>query len=220
MLSRIASAVVPTLGRLTITSDGAAAPEPGTIIAANHTSLVDPGVVLAALRRWNVEPVILAAAGLWRIPVLGRLLNRDGHIPVHRNTTHAANALDVAAAALRAGRTVLIYGEGRLPHRKDAAEAAPEDFRTGLARLACSASVPIVPLGQAGARRISSGSRAKQLAGILTAPARRPRMHVHLGVPLQLSADVAAATTAAHQAVAAAWRTAARHLDEPAAFAA
>lgn len=51
MLSNVAAAVVPCLGRLTVTSDHGSAPEPGSIIVANHTSLADPGVVLAALRR-------------------------------------------------------------------------------------------------------------------------------------------------------------------------
>ncbi len=44
----------------------------------------------------------MATAGLWRIPVLGRLLERGGHVPVHRNTDRAAGALDAAALALGA----------------------------------------------------------------------------------------------------------------------
>ncbi|MDX2922466.1 1-acyl-sn-glycerol-3-phosphate acyltransferase, partial [Streptomyces sp. NE06-03C] len=90
MLSRIAAAVVPSLGRLTVTSDLATAPAAGSIIVANHTSLADPGIVLAALLRLGVEPVVMATAGLWRIPVLGRLLEQGGHVPVHRNTHRAA----------------------------------------------------------------------------------------------------------------------------------
>ncbi len=217
MLSRIAAAVVPSLGRLTTSAELATVPAPG-ILVANHTSLVDPGVVLAALRRMDIEPVILATAGLWRIPVLRHLLDRDGAVPVFRRTTHAADALDKAAAALDAGRHVLIYGEGRLPCRRDAAEAAPESFRSGPARLAAASGALIIPIGQAGARRITSGSRTKQVAGLLTAPARRPRLHVHVGAPLQLPARITAASEAAHQAVTAAWRTAARHLGEPAAL--
>lgn len=60
MLSRIAAAVVPSLGHLTTTSDEEAAPVTGSIVVANHTSLVDPGIVLAALLRHGVEPVVLA----------------------------------------------------------------------------------------------------------------------------------------------------------------
>ncbi|MFE2294073.1 lysophospholipid acyltransferase family protein [Streptomyces sp. NPDC059452] len=217
MLSSVAAAVIPCLGRLTVTSDPGGAPAPGSIIVANHTSLADPGIVLAALLRLDVEPVVMATAGLWRIPVLGRLLERGGHVPVHRGTHRAADALDTAAAALGAGRHVLIYGEGRLPLRTDAAEAPPERFRSGLARLAHVSGAPVVPLGQAGARRVTSGRCAKQIAGFLTAPARRPRLHVHLGSPVHLPPGVPAATATAREAVTTAWRTAARHLGEPAA---
>ncbi|MFJ6886232.1 lysophospholipid acyltransferase family protein [Streptomyces californicus] len=219
MLSRIAATVVPSLGHLTVTTDHATAPAAGSIIVANHTSLVDPGVVLAALRRLGVEPVVMATAGLWRIPVLGRLLERGGHVPVHRNTDRAAGALDAAALALGSGRHLLIYGEGRLPCRTDAAEAPPESFRSGLARLAHVSGAPVVPLGQAGARRVSSGSCVKQIAGFLTAPARRPRLHVHIGAPLHLPPEIGEATAAARAAVTAAWRTAAHRIGEPAASA-
>jgi 1-acyl-sn-glycerol-3-phosphate acyltransferase len=218
VLSRIAAAVVPSLGHLTVTSDHATAPAAGSIIVANHTSPADPGIVLAALLRLGVEPVVMATAGLWRIPVLGRLLERGGHVPVHRNTHRAAAALDAASAALGEGRHLLIYGEGRLPGRTDAAEAPPESFRSGLARLAHASGAPVVPLGQAGARRVASGPCVKQITGLLTAPARRPRLHVHVGTPLHLPPEVGAATATAREAVTAAWRTAAHHLGEPAAL--
>ncbi|QKW23273.1 1-acyl-sn-glycerol-3-phosphate acyltransferase [Kitasatospora sp. NA04385] len=211
MLSAVARAVVPVLGRFTVSADEAAVLAPGSIVAPNHSSLIDPGVVLAAVRHLGVEPVVLATAGLWRIPVLRGALLREGHIPVHRGTERAARALEDAAAALAAGRVVVIYPEGRLPRRTDPADSAPGPFRTGLARLAATGA-PVVPLGQAGARRISSGSTAKQLAGLVTAPLRRPRVHVHIGAPVRLDADVATATAQAHAAVTSAWRTASARL--------
>ncbi|MFH8839246.1 lysophospholipid acyltransferase family protein [Streptomyces sp. NPDC017868] len=216
MLSRIAAHAVPFFGRLTVTSDPGARVEPGSILVVNHTSLADPALVLAALRRrLAVEPVLLATSGLWRIPVLGRALTREGHVPVHRGSAHAAAALDHAAVALASGRHVMLYAEGRIPPRRDAAENPPETFRTGLAR---ATGAPVVPIGQAGARRITSGGRVKQLAGVLTAPVRRPCLHVHIGTPLHLPDDVAAATELAHGAVTEAWRTAAGALGEPAAL--
>ncbi|MFC8915013.1 lysophospholipid acyltransferase family protein [Streptomyces sp. NPDC057116] len=220
MLSRLSHALVPTIGRLTVTSDPDAEIAPGSIVAANHTSLADPAIVLAALRRLGVQPVIMAAAGLWRIPLLGRALAREGHIPVHRRDRRAAQALDLAADALDAGRLILIYAEGGLPLRKDAAEAAPESFRSGLARLAERTGAPVVPVGQAGARRVTSGNAAKQLAGLMTAPVRRPGLHVHVGTPLTLTGDSAARTAQAYGAVTDAWRKAAARLGEPAAAAA
>ncbi|MFB7915837.1 lysophospholipid acyltransferase family protein [Streptomyces sp. NPDC056061] len=212
MLSRLAAVLVPTVGRLTVTTDDGADFPPGSIIAANHSSLADPAVVLAALRRLDVEPVIMAAAGLWRIPLLGRALAREHHIPVHRGDRRAMAALDRAADALAHGRLVLIYGEGGLPRRRDAGEAAPEAFRSGLAWLTHAIGAPIVPLGQAGARRIASGSRTKQLAGLATAPLRRPGLHVHVKSPVALTGTRAARTAHAREAVTEAWRTAAAHL--------
>ncbi|TFE47773.1 1-acyl-sn-glycerol-3-phosphate acyltransferase [Streptomyces sp. ICN441] len=217
MLSRLAEVLVPAVGRLTVTTDAGAVLAPGSIVAANHTSLADPAVVLAALHRLGAEPVVMATAGLWRIPVLGRALARGGHIPVHRNDRRAARCLDLAAAALGEGRLILLYGEGGLPLRADAAESPPLAFRSGLARLAERTGAPVVPVGQAGARRITSGSAAKQIAGLTTAPLRRPALHVHVGAPVVLGGDLAARTTQAHGAVTAAWRTAAVRLGEPAA---
>jgi 1-acyl-sn-glycerol-3-phosphate acyltransferase len=209
MLGRIAATLVPVFGTLTVSTDAEADLAPGSIIAANHTSLADPALVLAALHRLDVRPAVLATAGLWRIPVLRRALDREGCIPVHRGTARAAQALDGAAAALAAGRSVLIYGEGGLPRRRDSGEAEPGTFRSGLARLAVATGAPVVPLGQAGARRLSSGSTGKQLAGVLTAPVRRPACHVHIGAPVRLTGAIGEAGAAAHEAVTAAWREAA-----------
>ncbi|MEW1760527.1 lysophospholipid acyltransferase family protein [Streptomyces cyaneofuscatus] len=220
MLSRIADLLVPAVGRLSVTTAPDADLAPGSIVAANHTSLADPAIVVAALRRLGVEPVIMAAAGLWRVPLLGRALAREGHIPVVRRDRRAANALDAAAAALDQGRLLLIYAEGGLPPRREVAEAAPGTFRSGLARLAERTGAPVVPVGQAGARRITSGSTIKQLAGLATAPLRRPDLHVHVGAPLSLTGDRVARTAQARTAVTTAWRTAAAHLGEPAALAA
>ncbi|MER6485451.1 lysophospholipid acyltransferase family protein [Streptomyces virginiae] len=214
MLSRIASALVPAFGRLTVTADPGARSATGSILVANHTSLADPAVVVAALRRHGIEPVILATAGLWRVPLLGPALRREGHIAVHRGTARAADSLDAAAVALASGRSVLLYGEGGLPARRDAGESAPGPFRSGLARLAAATGAPVVPVGQAGSRRLCSGSRTKQLAGVCTAPLRRPCLHVHIGSPLQLPTPVPEATDRAREAVTAAWRTAASAVGE------
>ncbi|MFJ8694242.1 lysophospholipid acyltransferase family protein [Streptomyces roseolilacinus] len=220
MLSRLAHALVPAFGRLTVTADRDADLAPGSIVAANHTSLADPAVVLAALRRLGVEPVVMATAGLWRVPLLGRALTSGGHIPVYRGDRRAAHALDLAETALGRGRLVLIYAEGGIPAREGAAEATPGPFRSGLSRLAERTGAPVVPVGQAGARRITSGSLARQLAGVLSAPLRRPALHVHVGSALTLTGDRATGTAQAHAAVTAAWRTAATRLDGSPALAA
>ncbi|MEY9871607.1 1-acyl-sn-glycerol-3-phosphate acyltransferase [Streptacidiphilus sp. MAP12-33] len=207
MLSAFARRVVPLLGQFRV-SPGQL-PKGPCIVAANHSSLIDPGVVLAALRRLGEpRPVVLAAAGLWRIPALGRILRAEGHIPVRRGTAQAAAALDAAERELRQGRVVVIYPEGRVPRRPDSGDDAPQEFRTGLARLALATGAPVVPLGQAGSRRITSGSTLKQVAGVVTAPLRRPHIQVTLGAPVRLTGSVTEATAQAHTAVTEAWHTA------------
>ncbi|MFE4667087.1 lysophospholipid acyltransferase family protein [Streptomyces sp. NPDC056716] len=215
MLSRAAGVLAPVLGRLTVSREVVTAVPAGSVFVANHDSMADPVVVLAALRRLGVEPAVMATAGLWRVPVLGGALTREGHIPVHRRSARAADALDLAVAALAAGRHVLIYGEGGLPERTDAAPGPPERFRTGPARLAARSGALIVPVGHAGARRVSSGSTAKQLAGVVTSPLRRPHLHVHVGTPLRLPSDAEHATLLAHRAVSTAWGRAVRAVGEP-----
>ncbi|MGC2997187.1 lysophospholipid acyltransferase family protein [Streptomyces sp. G35A] len=216
MLSRAATVLLPLFGRLTVTRETEDPFPAGSVFVANHDSMADPALVLAALRRAGVTPVVMATAGLWRVPVLGRALAKEGHIPVHRRSARAADALDAAAQAVRSGRHVLIYAEGGLPRRADAACAAPRPFRTGLARLSAATGAAIVPVGQVGARRLASGPTAKQLAGVLTAPVRRPRFHVHIGSPVHLPAETSRGTAVAHRAVSAAWRRAARAVGEPA----
>ncbi|MEU9351401.1 lysophospholipid acyltransferase family protein [Streptomyces griseoloalbus] len=216
MLSRAAAVLLPLFGRLTVTREAEGPFAPGSVFVANHDSVADPALVLAALRRAGVSPVVLATAGLWRVPVLRRALSKGGHIPVHRRSARAADALEAAAEVVRSGRHVLLYAEGGLPLRMDAACAAPRPFRTGLARLSATTGAALVPVGQAGARRLASGSAVKQLAGVLTAPLRRPRLHVHIGRPVHLPPGTSEGTATAHRAVSAAWRRAARAVGEPA----
>lgn len=213
MITAFARVAVPALGRLDISDDTGGCLPDGCVVAANHTSLVDPGLVLVALHRLRVRPVVMAAAGLWRIPGLGARLTAEGHIPVHRGSARAHEALERAEEAISLGRAVVIYPEGGLPRRLDPEEGLPGPFRSGLARLAARTGAPVVPLGQAGARSVTSGGRAKQLAGVLTAPVRRPRLHVHIGAPIRLEGSLAEATGQARTAVVNAWETAAAARD-------
>ncbi|MEN1890797.1 lysophospholipid acyltransferase family protein [Streptomyces mirabilis] len=217
MISRLADAVVPVFGRLDVTTDAGSGPIAGSVIIANHTSLSDPAIVLAALHRLGTEPIVLTAAGLWHVPLLGRVLTREGHIPVHRHDPRAAQALHEAQAALTAGRSVLLYPEGGLPHRKGVREAPPRPFHPGLFHLAHATGAQIVPVGQAGARALASGSPLEQVARLLTAPLRRPRLHVHIGGPLRLDSEQTQAQALAltHSALAQAWHTSARQIGAP-----
>ncbi|MGW0206356.1 1-acyl-sn-glycerol-3-phosphate acyltransferase [Streptomyces sp. NPDC003233] len=149
--------------------------------------------------------------------VLGRVLTREGHIPVHRGDPRAAQALQGAQAALAAGRSVLLYPEGGLPHRKGVREAPPRPFHPGLFHLAHAMGAQIVPVGQAGARALASGSPFEQVARPLTAPLRRPRLRVYVGAPLHLDSEhtQAQALAMTHSSLTRAWHAAARQFGAP-----
>ncbi len=125
-------------------------PESGpALLAVNHISLTDPPAVgyLADLR--GREARFLATSGLFRYPLLAGLLRRMGQIPVERATSRAAASLEPAAAALGAGEVVVIFPEGGL-----SADLDPGRGRTGVARLARAAGVPVIPVGIWGTHRL------------------------------------------------------------------
>jgi 1-acyl-sn-glycerol-3-phosphate acyltransferase len=119
------------------------------LLAANHISLVDGPVVGYLADLQGREARFLAMAGLFRYPVLSGLLRRMGQIPVERASSQAAASLDAAAAALAGGELVVIFPEGGL-----SADLEPGRARTGVARLARVAGVPVIPVGLWGTHRL------------------------------------------------------------------
>lgn len=120
------------------------------ILAANHVSYADPVVLARFSWDYGRIPRFLGKAGVFSIPVIGRVLTRAGQIPVHRDTRTAVESLDAAAEALRHGQVVVIYPEGTVTRDPD---FWPMTARTGVARLAQLApGVPVLPVGQWGAQ--------------------------------------------------------------------
>jgi len=127
--------------------------EGAVLLIANHNNgLVDPMLVLAVLPR---PVVFVAKSTLWKIPLLGSLLDLFGCIPVVRRHEAEAEGVPGApdrnepafrrlAAVLDAGGAVLIFPEG-----KSHSEPHLEELRTGAARvlLLAKADPPVVPLG-------------------------------------------------------------------------
>ena len=135
----------PTRGR------ASACPSGPIIVISNHTSYAD-GVLLAlAARRMGRSLRLLATAGVFRAPVIGRLARRLGFIAVKRDTADASASLDEAAAALAAGEAVGLYPEGRLTRDP---MMWPERAKTGAVRLALRTGAPIVPMAMVGAHEV------------------------------------------------------------------
>ena len=151
----------------------------GALIVANHISHLDPifsGLIVHRSRR---VPRFLAKHSLWRTPVLGRALAGSGQIPVYRESADAQQSLRAGTAALDEGKIVIIYPEGTIT--RDPA-GWPMHSRTGVARLALTTDVPVVPMVHWGTSRVLDMYTRK------FRPFPRGTITVRCGEPVDLSA--------------------------------
>jgi len=112
----------------------------------NHQSNCDPPAVAAIL-----PPVlIMAKKEFFRVPILGTGMRMRGFIPVDRsNRERAFAAVEQAVAALKTGRSFLVFPEGT---RSRTGRLQP--FKKGVFVMAIEAGAPIVPISVSGAGRI------------------------------------------------------------------
>jgi len=150
----------------------------GIIVAVNHMTNLDP--LTAAHFLWDngFAPRIMGKDSLFRVPVLGRLLDAIGAIPVQRGTAAGARSLDAAAEALGRGECVLVFPEGTLTRDPD---LWPMRAKTGTARLALATGAPVVPVAQWGAHRVLAPY------GKVLKPVPRKTSSVVAGAPVDLT---------------------------------
>lgn len=124
----------------------------GVILASNHLSFVDSAVIPVLLPR---KVVFLAKSDYFEGPGIKGFLTRAwfeglGMLPVDRDDTKAALAsLDVALEVLGRGEAFGIYPEGTRSR-----DGRLYRGRTGVAHLALTAGVPVVPVGLIGTENI------------------------------------------------------------------
>lgn len=143
----------------------------GVILAPNHRSNLD--IVLT--QAISPRPVaFLGKQELAQQRGLGPLLLQLGLVPVDRGTGDL-NALGAIAQVLIDGNVVGVFPEGtRSP------DGRLHRFRSGVARLAAQAQVPVVPMGMMGTAELWPRGQ--------TAPRRRPaggEIAVRFGAPLE-----------------------------------
>ncbi|MFC7327823.1 lysophospholipid acyltransferase family protein [Marinactinospora rubrisoli] len=154
--------------------------EGGVILAANHLSMADPltvaHYVYVAGRRW---PTFTAKEGVFRIPVVGAVARKTGQIPVFRGSADAVKALREAEKALTEHEAaVIFYPEGTCTRDPD---LWPMAAKTGVARLALTTGVPVVPIAHWGEQHLLPYGTAK----VRPFPPKRVKMAA--GPPVDLA---------------------------------
>lgn len=163
------------------------------ILASNHTSYLDPFALgyLADLRHRRLR--FLAKRELFDKRSTGTVLRWAHQIPVARDSADASGSLDAAVQALRSGECVCVFPEGTI-----SLDLEPMEGKTGTARLAAAAGVPVTPVGLWGAHRILfKGRKPRWRWGIAET--------VVVGDPVRIQADedMSAATDRVMAAIAA-----------------
>jgi 1-acyl-sn-glycerol-3-phosphate acyltransferase len=119
------------------------APGQPYVFAANHRSNFDIFALAAVLPG---KFLWVAKKSLFRIPIFGQAMARIGCIAIDRADRQAAiRSLNHAAAALRGGKSMIIFPEGT---RGTSGELLP--FKKGVFIMAMKAGQPVVPVSISG----------------------------------------------------------------------
>ncbi len=154
----------------------------GAVVAINHVSYVD--FILAGVPFWRQHRRIvrfMAKDDVFRHKISGPLMRGMHHIPVDRAA--GAAAYQAAIDALKSGELVGVF-----PEATTSRSFCLKEFKTGAARMAAEAGVPLVPVVLWGTQRLMSKGRKPTIKA-----ARHVPVSVYVGVPLHIGAGEAAA---------------------------
>ncbi|MFZ4108607.1 MAG: lysophospholipid acyltransferase family protein [Candidatus Planktophila sp.] len=119
------------------------------IVASNHVSYLDVLFLTHFLYRSGRAPRYIGKEGVFKVPVIGKIVLAAGQIPVVREGKDAAKALEHAVKTLQAGHLLGVYPEGTLTRDS---QGWPMVAKTGLARLAISTRTQVIPIAQWGSQ--------------------------------------------------------------------
>lgn len=141
----------------------------GAVVAINHTGYLD--FTFAGLPFYNHRPRrlvrFMAKQEVFDHPVTGPVMRKLRHIPVDRAS--GAASFDAAVRALKTGELVGVYPEATISRSFELKE-----FKSGAARMAIAADVPIIPHIVWGAQRIWTKDHPKKMW--------RPRVPISVAV--------------------------------------
>lgn len=121
------------------------------IVASNHMSYLDVLVFTHFLYRNGRAPRYLGKSGVFKTPVIGKIILAAGMVPVERESADAKKAVDHAKIILEQGHMLGVYPEGTLTRDLD---MWPMVAKTGCARLALQTNTPVIPIAQWGSQLI------------------------------------------------------------------
>ena len=129
------------------------------LVACNHISYFDPLAHGYMMLKAGRRPRFLAKTELYRHPFLRAFLRGAHQIPVERGSGSMA-PVDAAKEALARGEAVMVYPEATITRNPD---YSPMQGKTGIARLALSSGVPVLPMAVWGSRRVWQRDGARSL---------------------------------------------------------
>ena len=128
----------------------------GAVVAINHTSYIDFLPVGMATRRRRRRVRYMLKAEMRDVRIVDYLIRKTGAIPVDRAA--GSQAYVEAVRQLRAGELVGVYPEATISRSFELKE-----FKSGAARMALEAHVPIIPFIVWGAQRMWTKDHPKAL---------------------------------------------------------
>ena len=157
----------------------------GAVMAINHTGYIDfvfAGLGARKSQRWVR---FMAKKSIWQHKVAGWFMRGLKHIPVDRHA--GGGAFKEAVGKLRDGEVVGVYPEATMSRSFEIKE-----LKSGSARMAQEAGVPILPTIVWGAHRVWTKDVPKQLGRTKTP------IHVTVGEPIHVGPDDDVAEVTAH----------------------
>jgi 1-acyl-sn-glycerol-3-phosphate acyltransferase len=136
-------------------------PEGGFVLAANHTSNFDPWPLGWPL--WPKRQLHFMAKTELFNPILGPPLRAGGAFPVRRGEQDI-EAIEASVKLCREGKIVAMFPEGTR-RAKGIVKKFEHRPRTGAARIALAANVPLVPAAIDGTDRLSRLAKLKVAYG-------------------------------------------------------
>jgi 1-acyl-sn-glycerol-3-phosphate acyltransferase len=113
------------------------------LLASKHQSAIETCLLRMVSNMYNLNPVFVAKAELFKIPFWGGLLKKSGTIPVKRSgsLSDLNSMVKIANDRIRMGHSIIIFPEGT---RKRIGEKP--DYKMGIGILYAKLGLPVLPV--------------------------------------------------------------------------